>query len=478
MRNNVALAVLVALSGTIGACSDRQPLMSRAPARLLDLAPLPPTAETVFADSIDPATGGLPLYYVWTDFARLTFWNFSIPYDFFADGSRRQILVPNSWAPPEWQRVQIDGGKHASAVRVTAYTMTGFAMTCHTKSGGAVSSRIDGPGNFVLVKGVLDVQAPGIAYCTFFGSGGIETLSYVPERDNPKLQLSCDKPAPFRADTITCTTRAHPPSASAALTELVWSFVDSAGHTIPGPTGADTSWTGEIAVSGLMQVSGKVNGVPSSDSLRIRVRARRWSRIRLDARERGHGDLPTQPTNDGDMAHTHVDTLDSAVPIPAHEIADGPNKGWAFVDEIPLVPVTVHLSDAWLPGSTWYHLQHHGFYGFDVNGNPAYYCTQSQVSTLLTLARRHEGAGLHQTNSHIDVMRQYVQNHRQHEDVEGQLVYIPDLGGIRTLKDWFRDDVWRAFIVNPLMNDPRQGHTSQAAQGVVPPALFPCKPRY
>ncbi|HET7232440.1 MAG TPA: hypothetical protein VFJ16_20700 [Longimicrobium sp.] len=291
---------------------------------------------------------------------------------------------------------------------------------------------------------------------------------------DPKIELSCDKPTPNRAETITCTARPLP--SSAVLTELTWAFVDSAGHTIPGPTGPDT-WRGEMAVSGLMKVSGKANGVPSSDSLQVGVRARRWQRLRLDPAERGHGDLPYPPTNAGDLAHTRADTL-PASNIPAHEITDGPNKGWAFMDSIPQVPVTTHLSRAWNSSDAWYQMQHYGVAGLDINGNTAYYCTQSQLGTVLTLARKHEGAGLQQTNSHVDVMLQYVRNHNQHEEVERQVVYVLDLGGIRTLGDWFRDDVWKAFVVNALMNDPRQGHTNQTTSGVVPPAYFPCQLRY
>ena len=371
MRNNVALAVLVALSGTIGACSDRQPLMSRAPARLLDLAPLPPTAETVFADSIDPATGGLPLYYVWTDFARLTFWNFSIPYDFFADGSRRQILVPNSWAPPEWQRVQIDGGKHASAVRVTAYTMTGFAMTCHTKSGGAVSSRIDGPGNFVLAKGVLDVQAPGIAYCTFFGSGGIESLSYVPERQQePKLGLKCDGRAGadsvIRGNRMECIVSSEP--AGAALANVRWQFEDEQGHAIAGPSGGDLNWGGVMVVGGKMQVTATLSDKPVAAVVAVTVTPRDWTgKITFPPEPQPtwvRGDpLKYPPTMTGDtLADGTLGKARYPHPEPASGYGEGtgPNAGWYFLDQLPYFSPSssqIFLNVALQPSDPFYQAQ-------------------------------------------------------------------------------------------------------------------------
>lgn len=297
-----------------------------------------------------------------------------------------------------------------------------------------------------------------------------------PVQQNPKLVLSCSPaPAILRGDSIACTARAEP--AGAPRTEMVWSFVDSAGHTIAGPTGTDTVWGGTMVVPGLLKVSGKVSGTPSMDSATITVTDRTWPALTMQARENGHGDLPpaASVSADSEMAHTHVDLPTSA---PVREIHSGPNSGWAFIDSVRTVGVTTHLNDAWQPGSVWYQLQHYGFWQNDPNGNPLYYCTQAQIPTLLIAARKHEGAGLSMHNSHVDVFKRWVNNHTPQRDIERATVYIPSLTGVFSILDWYRQ-LYAARILAPMMGDPNQHHTNvTSAPGLVPPAQFPCKPRY
>jgi hypothetical protein len=295
------------------------------------------------------------------------------------------------------------------------------------------------------------------------------------EPQDPKLVVSCSPNPVDRGDVISCTAGAQPQSTT--VSDLTWTFADSAGHQIPGPTGTVTTWGGRMVVSGMMKVTGKVNSVSTSDSVQVAVRARTWPKLHIDAQERGHGDLPLPAAvaADSDMAHTHVDFPN---PAPVGEIRDGPNKGWAWVDSVPVIPVTTHLNDAWTQGSVWYQLQHKSFWQWDLNGLPLYYCGKNQIPGVFTLARRHEGAGLQQPNSHVDVFQQWINQHAAEKDVEAAVVYVPDLANVTALSDWF-GGVWDQFVRGPLLSDPQQNHTNhKSAPGIVPPAAFPCKLRY
>ena len=303
--------------------------------------------------------------------------------------------------------MQIDGGKHASAVRVTAYTMTGFAMTCHTISGGAVSTRIDGPGNFVLAKGVLDVQAPGIAYCTFFGSGGIESFSFVPQRAGPKLRLTCGSGAVTRGDSIACNAQVDPTSFQDSLKVSEWSF-----DGVPRTDGDVTAhnWSGVMVDSGTVRVKGKVNGQEVSDSVMIAVNSRFWPKLQAASPAydslAGDGlhDLPAVPVavpvadtsrpfgyNTGEFADSHIMRDSTALPYAgrARRVDSGPNAGWWYVASPLSSPYwLVHHSDAWKPSHPWFKKQHGGSPG---KAGWLPYCPKYEITLLRRRALYHEG---------------------------------------------------------------------------------------
>ena len=291
----------------------------------------------------------------------------------------------------------------------------------------------------------------------------------------PKLVLSCD-PSPLvrRGSSVACSAAATP--AGAMLTDLVWTFVDSAGHQIPGPTGTTMTWGGEIVVSGKMVVTGKVNGVQVADSSLLRVEPRSWPTPRLDVQEKGHGDLPAPSavTVVGDLAHTHVDDPSG---LAFHTIQDGPNKGWAVLDSMPSVPITIHINDAWKPGSAWYELQHYGNYVDPVTGAHVHYCAKYELPGLLPDVRGHEGSIPWSLTSHVDVFRDWVRNHRPQDQMEAVVTYEPDLAGTMTLADWLLSE-FQNYVRTPMMSDPDQNHTIASPPGRVDVPVFPCLFRY
>jgi hypothetical protein len=472
MRTAVWFAAL-ALSA---ACVDGHPTLARTPGALRDLAPLPASAVTVNASDI--SAPGSVMFYGYTKPARVAFWNFSwVGADPLGTGTFRPFLHTNSWAAGGdfGVRIFIDGGVRASAVRVMTYVYERALMQCYTANGDTLNAEIPEPPLYTTVYGALDVQGSGITNCRFFGDGWIESFSFVPQPKNqtPKLVLSCAPNPITRGDPIRCDARAEP---AGTVSEMAWMFADSAGHTITGPTGTVLTWGGTMVVGGLMRVSGKVNGVASVDSARVAVRSRVWAHRPLNAQERGHGDLPAPNVvaADGEMAHTHVDQPST---VPAHEIQDGPNSGWVLVDSMPEVQVTTHLNDAWTPGSVWYALQQGGVYVDPVSGGVGHYCRPREIPSLFTLARKHEGAGLPQHHSHVDVFRNVWSSHPPENSIEAEVTYLPDFQGSLTVVDWFRG-VWGQWVITPLMGDPNQNHTNDTPPGLVPPAVFPCKVRY
>jgi hypothetical protein len=294
-------------------------------------------------------------------------------------------------------------------------------------------------------------------------------------QQEPKLVLSCSSRVLPRGTTVSCSAAATPVGAN--LSDLNWTFVDSAAHQIQGPTGPTTTWGGEMVVSGKIVVTGKVNGVQSTDSASLTVVPRSWPSLRLDVQEKGHGDLPAPSavTAVGDLAHTHVDDPSGYA---FHEIQDGgPNSGWAVLDSVPVVPVTVHINDAWQHGSVWYNLQHYGSYVDPVTGGIGHYCAKHELPGFMPDVRGHEGSIPWSYTSHVDVFRGWLKNHRPQDDMEAVVVYKPNLAGAMTLADWF-SIAFQQYVRTPMMSDPDQNHTTGSPPGRVDVAAFPCALRF
>jgi len=332
------------------------------------------------------------------------------------------------------------------------------------------------PGNEWWVRSAIDLSGAGIGACYFDGFTVIESITVVPETQNAKLRLTCNPGTTVQRGTpITCTAGTSP--AGAVRTELSWTFTDSAGHRIPGPTGTDTTWGGEIVVGGMMKVEGKVNGSASADSVRIRVTPRSWPRIGLRVREDGHGDLPppSQVDSFAKLAHTHL--ARTAPSLSAKEITDGPNAGWGYLNApLDSLDVVVHLNDAWMPGNVWYNLQHPGPWT-DPAGNVGQYCSQHQLPLVFKRSREHEGFLSSPLTSHVEVYRRWFRNNSPQDSLEAVVLYKPELPAGTSVRDWILNASYPQYVETPANSDPDQRHTNANPPGLVDPAPWPCMVR-
>jgi hypothetical protein len=329
---------------------------------------------------------------------------------------------------------------------------------------------VDGDGEIVM-----NTYEPLHRSCNVAGSYAVEIFVQNPVQ-TPKLRLDCTPSGTVtRGDSISCVAAAEPQGAT--RTELAWSFTDTLGHTIVGPTGTDTVWGGTIVVPGLMRISGKVNGVALSDSLAITVTRRlNWPKIQLVVRPDGHGDLPAvnQAQHEGHLAHTHFDNSLPPSSLPVREITDGPNKGWGYLQQpILSFPVVVHVSDAWQPGSAWINLQHPGTYIDPNTGGIGQYCTKAQIPQLLPSALQHEGLQPGML-SHVDLLRQWFTTNSPEATLEAVVVYPPDWGGGTAAGLLLNSDI--ATIWTTALNDPAQQDGQPGSQVQLP--IWPCKPRF
>jgi hypothetical protein len=464
-------------------CSDRSPVSVGPATSLRDAValPMPANAVTVTLDSFPQFPDYDPSSLVHRSFTTptITAYSFYNVYQYFGFGPGHNALVSTSSGLP----VQITFGKPVSRVRLVGNSPSGFEMECPTRTREVLSGRIEGYGNIIngdewRQLSTIDLSGPGILYCTFNGRTVIESITIVPEPQTAKLVLMCRPGASVqRGDSISCTAGTSP--TGAIRTNLIWMFTDSAGHRIPGPTGSDTTWGGVMAVGGMMKVEGAVGGVATADSVAIRATGRTWSHLRLDVKEKGHGDLPAPAAirRIGELAHTHVDEPSN---VPAHLITEGPNKGWVVMDSIPEVPVTVHISDAWHPGNVWYNLQHWGVYHDPQTGAPfGHYCDKSELPAILRDARGHEGSIPWDGTSHVDIFQVWVNHHpTAQNDVEAAVAYEPDLSSRgMTVGDWF-SSIWLQYVRRPLITDPDQRHTNDVPPGKVDVVLLPCALRF
>jgi hypothetical protein len=292
-------------------------------------------------------------------------------------------------------------------------------------------------------------------------------------RQPPELKLTCTPAGGSvrRGESVACTARGTP--AEAVVSDWVWQFSDAAGRVLAATSGTG-SWGGPMVVSGTIRVSGKVDGIQAHNSLAITVVRRGWPRLRVEIEEKGHVDLPLIPDSIGHLAHTHVEV---PATMPVRQITSGPNQGWAYLDAVPTVPVTIHINDAWKPGSAWHNLQHHGPYTNPTNGATGHYCSKWELPHVLREARRHEGSIPSAQTSHADVFRRWVNTHAPQDSLDAAVVYVPDFGGSITPMDWAQA-VFDEHVKGPMMRDPQQRHANAIPPGSVDPAAFPCALRF
>jgi hypothetical protein len=311
----------------------------------------------------------------------------------------------------------------------------------------------------------------------------VEMASVVQRVVPPELNLTCNAKVVTRGDDLDCSASAQP---SGTLTDVRWTFTDTAGHTIPGPP-AVFRWKGQMVVSGTVTVTALLNGSAVTDSDTIVVIPRTWSVIRLRVRQKpylpGHLPTPAMVVKPGHLGDSHADTL---VSLPTKEVLDGPNKGWWFLErEVREFGFVVHINEAaFAVGSDWYKLQTGGDYlltepSGTVTLKPNGRCSPSFIPIMRRLTREHEGLGSSPLTSHADAARTYLATQRAHERLERTIAYGPDFSGIGHGFPMFAYARYVDIAVE--MERFAAPHTTtppaDGGPGIVDPAPFPCYAR-
>jgi hypothetical protein len=368
---------------------------------------------------------------------------------------------------------------HLGRVNEQFFDNLPYILTCYNgpETVGSVSGLPTiGYGDWVMTYLPLEVAGSKITDCTIQldGMPVLDDVEIVAEpNEQATVHLTC--PADVeRGRSINCTVAAKP---GGPLSDIRWEFVDSAGHTIPGPAG-QASWGGTMVVGGTMKVSAIPGGAQGRDSARaaIRVRPRNWPRPLVTPTEKSPNHLPA-PANVRVPFHlgdTHVDTASNPA-LTGQRLSSGPNTGWWYLPRaITDIPVAVHINDpAFQSGSAWYNLQTGGAWTDPATGttHPNGYCTTGQVPTLHTLTREHEGSIGSTVVSHVEAMRMYIASSAPQDSMEKVMAWD---GDVQTFT--FAETVisyYRAYIIGSLA-----GYSApHTPSGVVPPAAFPCAAR-
>lgn len=223
-----------------------------------------------------------------------------------------------------------------------------------------------------------------------------------------------------RGDTISCTASKDPVDAPGEIEVTAWRFSGGdykypdgeAGDEVP--TG--TTWGGEMAMSGTVTVTAKVNGTAASASAAVIVHERtefKQKRIHVDIRPGTLADVPIEerpddpPRRVSDLGRAMQATTVSGYE-PKTNMAEvlrtvrfiqdeGPNHGLAYLKEIPMIATAiVVIHPALTRGSAFYQDQPQS--SNVVHGRRP--CVRSNWDEYVRLVEEHEGLRGN-PNSHV-----------------------------------------------------------------------------
>jgi hypothetical protein len=257
-----------------------------------------------------------------------------------------------------------------------------------------------------------------------------------------------------RATPVRCTASVTPPGGALVISD--WAFAATGGgystHRAgvdPSFTPSSTTWEGPLVKSGTVTVSGTVAGqAVSPKSVTLTVRAREWRNRAIPGypsvpQYRGQFDLPTIPTEVGDLGHTTTDydatsTVVINSPGAMGVVASGPNVDLVYLQEIPKVvkALYIDINEAALkPNSVFWRgqIEHNSNRILDPR------CDKGDVTSANTLRKikEHEGTAF-ELDSHAEAHR------KASLDLIG-----PAVEGVVAL-DADLDSVWEA-VIRPVL---------------------------
>ena len=150
------------------------------------------------------------------------------------------------------------------------------------------------------------------------------------------LSLECTPNPVTRGNEMNCTAKPEP--VTAQLTNVRWTFIDTAGNNIPGPNGDRVTWGGIMVVGGTMHVSAEVNGVPlGAEPVEVRVERRADWRVSFPAMPEPEPSsaLPYPPvtTPGGAVGEGVFGQYVYSYGFPAGPLGGGtgPNRNWYYL---------------------------------------------------------------------------------------------------------------------------------------------------
>ena len=186
-----------------------------------------------------------------------------------------------------------------------------------------------------------EYDTPGEKSVTLTVVDNREVQSEVATLNITVIELSLDGYRQIgRSTNMTYTATVEPAGLNVTYN---WKFTGE-GSEIPGPSGSITSgpnvpitWSGQMVVSGTVEVTVVVNNQSFTKSLTTNVLARLW----VDdypvppIRNAGQGTLPLNPEELGHLGLT-VPTSNIRISVYGDAVTEGPNAGWLFVTTPPV----------------------------------------------------------------------------------------------------------------------------------------------
>lgn len=242
---------------------------------------------------------------------------------------------------------------------------------------------------------------------TYVDGFGVEAKSQIVRIGQPEFILECADDfgranTVTRGERISCALRTDPPGGQLEIEQWWFIGTDSRGQEYrydqeDVPTG---SWSGEMALSGVVHVRARVNGAaPVEKSAAITVTNRRWDNqtIKYHVQRVGLDDFPERrrpplpPRDVRDLGRTYMEAthLSRSDPGVLKFIQDdGPNSLLAYLGRIPLeAAALVLVSPAMAKGSNFYRAQRVDPPAF--SQTPP--CLQRDFDRYVSLILHHEG---------------------------------------------------------------------------------------
>jgi hypothetical protein len=178
-------------------------------------------------------------------------------------------------------------------------------------------------------------------YMAVFGNWGYNSTSFSAQSEpvrvvDASLTLECTPNPVTRGEAMNCTAKAHP--ATGQLANVRWTFTDSTGNSIPGPSDNRVTWGGIMVVGGTMHVSAEINGVPvNAEPVEVKVERRFDWRVSFPAvpEPEKSAALPYPPvtTPGGEVGEGVFGQYVYPYAFPASPVrgGTGPNQNWYYV---------------------------------------------------------------------------------------------------------------------------------------------------